>query len=180
MGGRPRRWGSVFAAAFLMFLLGCSSPPRGDASDRPPPGEPAAWRSEPAEPCPFLPPIPPREPTPLDGIYVRSYAEGLTPIPCVRCAPFRLDRGRATLVLDSGRYYIRHPASDFSTSGHFLAEGNTLVLFNDANCPETRGSYRWVRRGDSLSFEAVDDPCPFDQLRARYLSAAAWQAGSGA
>jgi hypothetical protein len=31
-----------------------------------------------------------------------------------------------------------------------------------------------------LALEEVDDPCPFDLLRARYLTAAPWQAAATA
>jgi hypothetical protein len=54
-----------------------------------------------------------------------------------------------------------------------------LTLFNDPVCPETRGVYGWSLQGELLSLEEVDDPCPFDFLRARYLSAAPWEAVFG-
>jgi hypothetical protein len=75
-----------------------------------------------------------------------------------------------------GRYYVVHELNDFATRGHYAIEGDRLELFNDPNCPETRGEYAWRLEGGNLTLEAIDDPCAFDLLRARYLSAAPWRA----
>jgi hypothetical protein len=75
-----------------------------------------------------------------------------------------------------GRYRIEHPAASFRTVGHYLVDESTLTLFNDPNCPKTRGTYRWELVAGALTLEVVDDPCPFDLLRARYLVAAPWEA----
>jgi hypothetical protein len=163
------------AAALVALLLaaGCTSD-RPSASGQAT-GDPSSWRTDEAEPYPFVTPVPPRSPTPLDGLYHRDYAQGSEPIPCRRCAPFRLDRGDSTLELREGRYYVIHELADFSTRGHYVVEGDRLELFNDPNCPETRGQYTWQLQGDSLVLDAVEDPCAFDLLRARYLSAAPWE-----
>ena len=157
----------------LMLVASCTSgTPRGSAE---PTGDPSAWRTDEREPYPFVTPIPSRSATPIDGLYRRNYRQGPEPIPCVRCAPFRLDRGESTLELRQGRYYVVHELTDFTTRGHYVVEGDRLELFNDPNCPETRGEYSWHLEGESLTLEALDDPCAFDLLRARYLSAAPWQ-----
>ncbi len=150
------------------------------ASDAPEPvasptGDPERWRSVADEPFPFVTPIPPVERTPVDGTYVRNVGSGSRPIPCRRCAPYRLDRGPATLRLDAGRFYVDQPESDFSSLGHFVVDGDEITLFNDAECPETHGTYRWSLEGDVISFEVVDDPCAFDLLRGRYLTAEPWE-----
>jgi hypothetical protein len=144
-----------------------------------PTGDPQRWRSDPSEPYPFTTPIPPRRPTPVDGTYRRAYERGSEPIPCRRCAPYRLDQGVAVMTLEAGRYHLVHEASDFRASGHYVIDGDRLELFNDPTCSETRGTYRWAVREGDLILEAVEDACAFDLLRARYLSAAPWErAGS--
>ncbi len=166
---------SGLAAAALagLLLASCTSgTPSGDSSS---PGDPQAWRTDEAEPYPFVTPVPPLSATTVDGLYHRNYLQGSEPIPCRRCAPFRLDRGDSTLEMRRGRYYVIHDLADFSTRGHYVVDGNRLELFNDPNCPETRGEYTWRVEGGRLTLEAIDDPCAFDLLRARYLSAAPWE-----
>lgn len=167
------RAGVWAALAGVLLVASCSSgTPAPEAS---PTGDPVLWRTDPSEPYPFVTPVPPGSPTPIDGLYHRNFLGGSEPIPCRRCAPFRLDRGEATLELEEGRYRVLHEASGFQSEGHFLVDGDRLVLFNDPNCPETRGMYDWEVEGASLTLEAVEDPCAFDLLRARYLSAAPWR-----
>ena len=164
---------AAVVCASLVVLAGCSEP----AQVQPSPTEStsgAAWRTDDSEPYPFVTPVPPRAPTPVDGTYERNLPDGSKPIPCRRCAPFRLDRGRAVLELAEGRYHLNHEAADFRTYGHYLVSGDRLELFNDPNCPETRGLYRWTRASGELTLDVVRDPCPFDLLRARYLTAAPW------
>ena len=164
--------GAILGALVLVSSCTSGTPQRAAEST----GDPSAWRTDDREPYPFVTPVPPRSPTPLDGLYHRNYAQGSEPIPCRRCAPFRLDRGDSTLEMLQGRYYVIHELADFTTRGHYVVEGDRLELFNDPNCPETRGQYTWRLEGGSLTLEAIDDPCAFDLLRARYLSAAPWQA----
>jgi hypothetical protein len=120
------------------------------------------------------------EPTSIDGTYHRDFTPGSKPIPCRRCAPFRLDRGLSTLEFAEGRFQMLHQGNGFRTQGHYLVDGPKLILFNDPECPTTRGIYRWeVQEGLLLRLEDVEDPCPFDLLRARYLTAAPWEAVFG-
>jgi hypothetical protein len=177
-------------AVAAILLVGCSSSSAGDpAAEDPagttgptgsasPAGDPNLWRTDPSEPYPFTTPVPPLRATPVDGVYVRDYAKGSEPIPCRRCAPYRLDSGVAILSLDRGRFTLDHPANDFESSGHFLIDGDRLILFNDAECSETKGVYRWRLRGEELDLEEIDDSCAFDLLRARYFSAAPWPLSS--
>lgn len=163
---------TALAACLLSACSGAGEPPTPAAS---PTGDPEQWRTDLSEPYPFTVPVPPRTPTPVDGTYVRSYAEGSRPIPCRRCAPYRLNKGEADLVLRAGRYRLVHEASAFSASGHYLVTADRFELFNDPNCPQTRGLYRWRLEDGTLSLQAIDDDCAFDLLRARYLSAAPWE-----
>ena len=138
------------------------------------------WRTNPAEPYAFVTPVPPVKATAADGTYHRDFTPGSRPIPCQRCAPYRLDRGLSTLELAKGRFEIFHKGNGFRTSGHYLVEDDRLILLNDPVCPETRGVYRWSLQGPLLTLDELEDPCPFDALRARYLSVAPWEAVYGA
>lgn len=183
--GVPRGFPATASiVAALVALAACDTgPPVGDSAATPAPaasptGDPDLWKRDLTEPYPHTLPIPPRTPTPMDGVYVRTVtaAEGGSPmIPCRRCAPYRLDRGDSTLVLEAGRFRVSQPASDFSSLGHFLVRGDRLVFFNDPVCPEVRGVYRWTLRGSGLALRAVDDDCAFDDLRARYLTFEPWR-----
>ena len=164
---------AALAVGALLLASSCTSgTPRGSAE---PTGDPSAWRTDEREPYPFVTPVPPRSPTPIDGLYHRNYVQGSDPIPCRRCAPYRLDRGDSTLEMSQGRYYVAHEAANFASRGHYRVEGDRLELFNDPNCPETRGEYTWRLQGGILVLKTIEDPCAFDRLRARYLSAAPWR-----
>jgi hypothetical protein len=165
----------TLAALVAAVVLGACSGGAPASPSASPTGDPDRWRSDPNEPYPFTTPIPPRRSTPIDGTYRRDYEQGARPIPCRRCAPYRLDRGVAGLELRAGRYRLVHEASAFSASGHYVIDGDRFVLFNDPNCPQTRGVYRWRIEAGALSLQAVEDDCAFDLLRARYLSAAPWE-----
>ncbi len=95
------------------------------------------------------------------------------------------------MVLDRGSFYvsfetipIESPCPDcrkppgFKSSGHFTVSGDEVVFFNDPNCTDVRGIYRWTLEEGALSFELVEDPCPFVHLRARYLTSSPWLEGS--
>jgi hypothetical protein len=169
---------AIEAVVVAVVVTACSAGASGGPAARPSPtGDPDRWREAPArEPYPFVTPIPPLADTPVDGVYRREYRAGSDPIPCRRCAPYRLDRGEAVLALRRGRFTIDQPASAFFSGGHYFVDGDRLVLINDPNCPRTRGVYRWTLKGGSLTLDVVEDDCAFDLLRARYLSAAPWPA----
>ena len=100
-------------------------------------------------------------------------------VKCRRCAPYRIEVGLTTLVLAKGRYFVTHEApgkpdsSQFASRGHFTVEGNRITLFNDANCPGMRGVYE-LKLARSLRLEAIEDDCPFSQLRERFLELTSW------
>ncbi len=133
------------------------------------------------EPYPFTTPLPPREPTPIDGTYLRvmSIADvggpvvGL-PYRCLRCIPYRVDPGLTTLIFFEGRYFLHHHLSGFKARGHFSVDGDRLLLFNDANCSSTPGTYRWTLDGRTLAFDVVDDTCVFDDERSGDLMVETW------
>jgi hypothetical protein len=139
---------------------------------------------DPAElPYPYTEPVPPEAASPIDGAYLKiTPLRGLgqpavaLPIRCLRCIPFRIEAGVSTLILFHGRYFLHHQLSDFRSLGFFAVDGHRVTFTNDPNCPTTPGVYRWRRDGVELSLEEIHDPCPFDRLRARDLTAAPWTA----
>lgn len=177
------RWSVMLRRLSVVLVVAVAA--TGCASDRSEPQDPAAsptgdttlWLRDLDEPYPFTTPIPPRTGTPIDGTYTRDYRVGSEPPPCIRCAPYRLDQGLATLELRDGRFLVEQAGSRFRARGHYLVEGHRLILFNDGNCPQTQGLYRWSLDGGRLTLTVVDDPCPFDLLRSRFLTAMPWSAG---
>lgn len=133
------------------------------------------------EPYPFTTPIPPREPTTIDGTYIRivSLDEAGGPVVglpyrCLRCIPYRVDPGTTTLIFFEGRYFLHHHLSGFKALGHYTVDGDRIRLFNDPNCSSTAGIYRWELDGRTLTFRVVEDPCPFDNERSSDLTVRSW------
>jgi hypothetical protein len=134
-------------------------------------------------PYPYTGPVPPETPTALDGAYVRIIPiERLgppmlaLPLQCLRCIPFRITAGVATLILYRGRYFLHDQISDFRALGFYEIHGRRVTLFDDPNCPTSRGVYRWSDPGSKLHLDVVKDPCPFDNLRAEDLTTLPWTA----
>jgi hypothetical protein len=119
--------------------------------------------------------------TPIDGTYLRTVdlsqvggARIGLPYRCFRCPPYRIDAGVTTLIFSRGAYYLHHYLSGFRTMGSFVVDGDTLTLFNDANCPQTPGEYRFERTAHGLRLSVVDDPCPVARERADDLTFEPW------
>ncbi|MBA2273001.1 MAG: hypothetical protein H0W21_03730 [Actinobacteria bacterium] len=173
-------------ALTLLLLAACTSTTEPSRS---PPAEARQAKGPRAgmQPFAYSTPAPEASPTAADGVYTRRVTvaqAGGAPVPCRRCAPYRFDAGRSTLTLDSGRYYIAHrPASPkvmgFSSTGHFIVEGNRIVFFNDPNCTTTRGVYTWDASSGELTFGRRQDGCGIG-LRAEFLTALPWTESGGA
>ena len=150
-----------------------SAPPSPVATgpiDLPPEAEPYHYR-----------PAPPREATPVDGSYMRVFTlEEMggrdlgVPTHCLRCVPYSVDAGVQTLLLHEGRFYLEHQINEFRALGHYTVEGRRIVFFNDVNCSRTRGTYSWTRREGQLTFDLIDDPCPYVDERSNDLTLAPW------
>lgn len=184
----PRRLRLVVAALLVAAGGACSgageSPPEERGGDR------VEQALVPGEPYPYSEPAPPRRPTAIDGSYARVITinqAGGRPVYCRRCAPYRRDAGRSTLIFEAGRLFVRFSPvppgelctdclkpPDFSATGHYRVAGDRLTIFNDPNCTHTAGVYRWSVEGGRLRLVEVDDPCPYDRLRAKFLTATAW------
>jgi hypothetical protein len=133
------------------------------------------------EPHDYSGTAPPVEPTPLDGFYLRIVKleetggsnHGL-PYRCLRCIPFRISPGVETLTMYQGRFYLEHQMSGFRALGHYRLNGDRIAIFNDPNCSSTEGTYTWARRGGSLRFRVVEDPCPFENERSDDFTYSPW------
>jgi len=133
------------------------------------------------EPYDYLKAAPPRTATPLDGTYLRVVTiddaggpEHAIPMHCLRCVPYSVDAGVQTLTFFEGRFFLEHQIDGFRALGHFGVDGDQLRLFNDVNCSRVVGEYRWEVRGDHLSLDVVDDPCPYVDERPNDLTLAPW------
>ncbi|HET6712850.1 MAG TPA: hypothetical protein VFI59_03980 [Actinomycetota bacterium] len=124
---------------------------------------------------------PPREATPVDGFYMRIFTieemggpELGMPYHCLRCVPYSVDAGVQTLLLHQGRFYLEHQLNEFRALGHYVVDGDRIAFFNDVNCSQTRGEYTWNLEHRRLSFEVIDDPCPFVDERSHDLTLEPW------
>jgi hypothetical protein len=132
------------------------------------------------EPYPYDP-APPLEPTPVDGFYLRVFTVeemgghhlGI-PVHCLRCVPYSVDAGTQTLLLHEGRFYLEHQINRFRALGHYVVTGDRIELFNDVNCSGVRGKYHWSIQNHQLTFDLIDDPCPFEDERSHDLTLAPW------
>lgn len=142
------------------------------AAEAPP--DPATFIEVP--PFPYSTPLPPAVPSAVDGLYTRTVPFEGTPVPCRRCAGYRIEGGEWTLYLDRGVFKVYQPATGFAAVGSFAVSGDHLTLFNDPYCEEDLrmvGTYTWTLDGNGLRLNVINDPCSIG-LRARNLTATAW------
>ncbi|CAN5523608.1 hypothetical protein BH24ACT26_BH24ACT26_21350 [soil metagenome] len=139
------------------------------------------WEECDIEPYPYRTPLPPAEPTRLDGTYTRTITPDLAGLTgnCRRCPPYRMLEGEEILTFDAGRFFVFHPDDGFTSSGHATVSGDRVTLFNDANCIGDDGVYEWTLEGDLLRLEAIRDTCPYTGLRRRYMVALPWARSEG-
>lgn len=127
-------------------------------------------------PFPYSLPLPPSTPSAVDGLYSRRVPFEGTPVPCKRCAGYRLEGGLWTLYLDKGVFKVFQQDTDFQAVGSFVASGNRLSIFNDPFCEEDLtmvGTYTWEIDDNSLTLQALQDNCSIG-LRAKNLTLARW------
>jgi hypothetical protein len=133
-------------------------------------------------PYPYLSPTPPPSTrTELDGTYMRILtlrdvggARVGLPFRCLRCPPYRIDAGLSTIMFWHGAWFLHHQISGFKTQGSFVVEGDRVTLFNDPNCPQGTGVYRFEKTAHSLRFETIEDDCPWSGERADDLTRVQW------
>jgi hypothetical protein len=161
----------------LCLLAACaaSTPPPTATAAGPTPTPLEGWAGfQTHMPYPFSAPLPPPEPGPLDGTYVKVHLDPNTPVPCMRCPDYILDGGVWLLRFHEGAFRIYHPGTDWGSLGSFTVSGDSLQLFNDPNCADVVGQYSWALEDGSLELTLVDDPCAI-RLRAKNLTFQPWQ-----
>ncbi len=128
-------------------------------------------------PFPYGAPLPPAVPSVLDGLYSRRVPFEGTPVPCKRCAGYRLEGGLWSLYLDKGVFKVFQQDTDFEAVGSYTVTGDAVSFFNDPYCEEDlgmTGHYNWAWDARSaLRLQVVDDPCSIG-LRAKNLTFAPW------
>jgi hypothetical protein len=127
-------------------------------------------------PFPYSTPLPPPIPSRLDGLYTKTVPIEGTPVPCRRCAGYRLEGGVWSLYFDKGVFKVFQQDTDFEAIGSFTISGDRLMLFNDPYCEENLqmvGTYTWKLDSNSLVLQAIDDSCSIG-LRARNLTSSPW------
>ncbi len=127
-------------------------------------------------PFAYSQPLPPPEPSVLDGLYTRTIPFEGTPTPCKRCAGYRLEGGVWSLYLDKGVFKVFQQDTDFEAIGSFVVSGDRVTFFNDPYCEEDLtmvGTYTWHTDGDVLTLQVVNDACSIG-LRSKNLTATAW------
>jgi hypothetical protein len=124
-------------------------------------------------PWPYTEPLPEPAHTPLDGTYVKTDESPAPHIPCKRCPDWLREGGVWMLSLDRGIYRVYHPATGWRSLGSYRVSGDRVRVFNDPNCTDVAGEYRWALAGDALVFEEVGDPCSI-HLRADNLTHQPW------
>lgn len=133
------------------------------------------WRTDPDEPYPFEGPVPAYAATAVDGVYTREPTDRYVGhrAPCRRCPPYPGDRGVSSLELRSGRFLVRHSRPIYRNLGHYQIVGDRIEFFNDVECADVRGSYRWERVEGMLMLSDPRDECAFGQRR-KDLTALPW------
>jgi hypothetical protein len=124
-------------------------------------------------PFPFRVQLPPPDPTPIDGTYVKYEAKETPPVPCRRCPDYAPEGGIWKLSFSKGVFRIFHAATGWKDLGTYLVSGDQLILANDPVCHEIFGVYRWKREEGKLLLKGIDDSCAIG-LRTKNLTKLPW------
>ncbi len=68
---------------------------------------------------------------------------------------------------------MEHSRPKFRSVGHYRIVADRIVLFNDTECTDASGSYRWRLADRELTFDDPRDSCGFEQRR-KDLTALTW------
>jgi hypothetical protein len=160
---------------FLCLLTACAAPTAVPTQTAPAATEAEGWAGFQSHMAyPFGQPLPPAEPSPLDGTYVKVDPDPNTPVPCMRCPDYIRNGGLWLLRFHEGVFRIYHPITGWKSLGSFTVAGDTLQLFNDPNCTDVVGQYTWALEDGVLTLALVDDPCAI-RLRAKNFTFQPWE-----
>jgi hypothetical protein len=179
--GQYAHW---WLAALVLLLAGCTPvrplpSARGSAAEfaaTPQPADaPGRWAELVAwSPYPHTTPLPPQVSTPIDGRYVRLDPRDQERVPCRRCPPYPPEGGVWVLEFDKGVFRVYHPRTGWRTLGSYSVDGDRVTLFNDPQCHRAVGSFGWLRDGEGLHFNLLDDDCELG-TRAKSFTAQVWE-----
>ncbi len=128
-------------------------------------------------PFPYSAPLPPEEPTLLDGTYTKTDPKTEPRVSCRRCPDYAPEGGLWKIQFDRGVFRIFHAPSGWKSIGSCRVEGNRLSVYNDPVCPEITGLYTWAREGGQLFLQVIEDECGI-RLRAENLTRQPWISSS--
>jgi hypothetical protein len=124
-------------------------------------------------PFPFRMPLPPPDPTPIDGTYTKFEPKETPPVPCRRCPDYAPEGGIWKLNFNKGVFRIFHPVTGWKDIGSFVVSGDQIKLANDPVCHEVFGVYKWKLQDGKLTFIVIEDKCAIG-LRAMNLTKIPW------
>jgi hypothetical protein len=129
-------------------------------------------------PYPWGTPLPPPVRTVLDGTYVKFDPSTEPRWPCRRCPDYKPEGGTWLLNFDSGVFRIHLADTGWSSFGSMTVAGDRVVLFNDPNCIDAVGEYRWKLEAGALALALIADECAIG-LRGKNLTKQPWLACQG-
>lgn len=118
-------------------------------------------------------PLPPGDPTPLDGTYAHLVESEPQYWLCLRCADYRPAGGIWKLQFERGVMRILYDVTGWRSLASYTVDGDRLTVFNDPYCPDLVGEYLWKVQDGVLRLKTVSDSCSFS-LRSENLSLGDW------
>jgi hypothetical protein len=109
----------------------------------------------------------------LDGTYVKVDLSQAEHVHCLRCPDYLPEAGIWRLNLDHGIFRIYYEATGWRSLGSFRTTGDMMQVFNDPNCSDVTGSYKWKMANGKLIFSVIEDECSIG-LRAANLTKQPW------
>lgn len=120
-------------------------------------------------PFPYRIPLSLEETSPIDGTYTRTTPLKEAHIPCRRCADWRPEGGTWKIHFSRGVFRIMYLETGWKDMGSYYIAKDRIIFANDPVCHDEIGVYRWIKEGDRLRFEVIDDECAI-RLRAANLT----------
>lgn len=163
---------------FILLLVCYACSTDGPLSVPSPPVEEtstSSWlRLQESTPVAHTTPLPPSEPTLLDGVYAKIDPSRPQAWLCRRCADYRPAGGVWRLQFDRGVMRILYSLTEWRSVASYSVAADRLWIFNDPYCPQVVGAYAWRLQEGRLHLQVIDDPCSIE-LRGMNLSAQAWE-----